>query len=328
MAMSGFAVISGFLSREPPTWKRLWTLFDSVILVQILYGVVLAPFFWSFGDDKDCPADHSLTVRFRANVFFGNCQVDWYLQFLAVARILSYCASFVADRTQTPRWFWLPIITLPTALFLHDQNWHAFQGPVYSLNFAPYMLPAFVVGSLFPVSELMSMVPQTLPVRTFGGLFFMAYAFTTGTWPWGTSPVAVFLDEIPFRERGADVQCSYAVPMFKSLLGAALFLVMMATVCPRGDIWCTRPGMDSLYPYLLHRFMIPMLMFDLLALPVVTNSVLHLIVNLLCLGFCVLVALALSSGPVMWVFSPFLKPSCWLNPIVDCLRAVKQTSTS
>mmetsp|Transcript_82514 Transcript_82514/g.145636 ORF Transcript_82514/g.145636 Transcript_82514/m.145636 type:complete len:1803 (+) Transcript_82514:2-5410(+) len=321
MPLIGFSLLSGIVSGGKPSAKKWLSLFQSLLLAQLLYAVVLDAPLTDIGNLlMGNPVEFGLE-NYKHRLIDPAGRVDWYLQSLAVWRGLTFAAHHVADRTETPMWPWVLSIFALVMAFLSYVS-----VPFFSLNNLPFFMPSFLVGLLFPVRELIELVPPTWGVRLSGGAALVAWLTVPG--------LPEFLESFPCKQvwqtyaafpedpaREWEVWFLWSRSLFASLVESVLFLVILVTLCPRGETRFTANGRDgALYAYLLHPLLgLPFMFLIFQRLPLTKGgSVLEFLVMLLEIFTSAIVAWLLSSPPVISLFSPLLSPT-WSNKVLGQL---------
>jgi len=321
MSLTGFVFLSGYLGQGRLSIKAAQALVVRLLLPSLLYSAFLAPGLLWLIDREDLDPTSILWSRpwnAAARVGHGvealDSHVEWYLQSLLTWRLLGFAVFAMTDKVGGPAWFWWMWTCIAGIAAASE-----FGLDLWSFQLTAIFLPVYAIGNVFPLQKLIEAVPFTLAGGALGLVGWLAAFHSSaflqdlpfkslpklppGTWPWE----AVFL----------------FMPYICSLLvSTAVFLMLVALLCPRDTTWFThRGGQGALYVFLLHPllFVIPyylVLERGLQNLPKTFIEVQSmegsiagcLLQLLLCLGATVL----LSSEPVMRLFSPVIQPT-WIE---------------
>jgi hypothetical protein len=215
------------------------------------------------------------------------------------------------------------------------------------LDWTTAYLPAFVVGVLFPVGDLLKKVPSTWTARVLGMVVLVSFLFVTdgGSWPewrdwhwWQTHPVKDAHMTWVYQQavnqsctHNLSVSLFWAEFFFKMMVLIAFVLFVLVTVCPRDSHWFTYAGGEgAFYAYMLHWFVIVFydILLAMLGLPVVENPYLCLLVWLFQFAVSLCLVLALASKRCIWLTSWLLKPTWLVNLLLGVPAASGAEGTS
>ncbi|CAE8585234.1 unnamed protein product [Polarella glacialis] len=328
LTLTGFVVISGYVSQGAPSPARWRSFLVTIFLPCLMYSGVLAPQLAYF-IKGEYPTQQTLM-----RVINASPEVEWYLQSLVTWRLLAFAVHGLAAKAGSPLWpWWLGICW---AAAVSATVWGA---PLFwSTTSMVYFLPAFAVGQLFPLADLLQAVEPCLSVRCFGAAVLAVWVWATAVLP-GLSlhsnsfpTLDAFQHKTIFKDMPVlgpgpveawDVFLTPFLAIFSALLYSAVAITLIATIIPRATTCFTKAGgQGSLYIYLFHPFVIQLQsLFWVHLPPVITaalpmsyhvqSSVGHLAVYMLQLALCVLVAATLSSDPFIALLKPFMRPE-WL----------------
>lgn len=313
--LPGFALLSGCLSRGRASPRKWRNLFVNVAAPCVIFTLMFEPLGLLLAGKTPEPYTSNLW-----RVVNADPNLQWYLQSLLTWRAVAFLAQEAADRFSLPLWLSFAALTLPPYIFVMYQ-----PVPFLSLSRTAFFLPAFAVGLLFPVREMVDHVPATWPVRVSGLAVFVAWILLLGDWPWQSGRSAFVSDLKVFPYAGSqtglegvtgsvpDVALFWCRSLFFVLLNSVGFLAFLALLCPRSEYWWTSAGGEgALCVYLLHSDLALYSGYRRLVLwaplPVVDSSLGHLAVRLLQLAFCFLATVALGSRWACRVFQPLLVP--------------------
>jgi hypothetical protein len=258
-------------------------------------------------------------------ILSAKLSVAWYLEALVLWRLLAYSSHAIAERTATPMWPWL----VGASAVCHNINpFIALE--VWSFNFAAVFLPAFVLGVLFPVEDLMKRVPHTWTVWATGALVCGSFVLLTDyAFPWGPGLFHSFwkLPTKEAREQYAADPCAseahislfWAQGLFSMLVQTAFAIVFLVTLCPRASHWFTFAGGEGcLYAYLLHPVFLcgmygPFVRW--LPLPILAVHASQCALQLLQLLMAICLVLSLASRPCIRVWSWLFKPTWFVDSL-------------
>jgi hypothetical protein len=325
-ALVVFTVLSAHLSRGGPSPQR-WRSLLEVSLCALLYGLVIQP--WYPPPLPDGVERLTLSDWLGSIVDADYC-IQWYLQALVLWRLMYFGCHFFAARTATPVW---PLLT-GAALICY--SWNPFiEFELWSLNLAIVFLPAFVVGVLFPVDDLLNRIPCTLTTQTMGLVILGGFVcFNTvgrfgnilpSEWRFGPAEVWATLPDKNARQIWAATSSAYdphislfwAQGLFKMLCWTVLAFILLATLCPRNTYWFTfAGGKGALYAYLLHlpvEALAQYLQGKLNLSHLLTSEIIKAVARLLQVGFITCLVLALASERCIRLMSWLLKPTWLVN---------------
>jgi hypothetical protein len=211
----------------------------------------------------------------------------------------------------------------------------------WSFERAAVFLPAFTIGVLFPLGDLMKKVPATLgqATRPLGMAFLVGFLLaidgTTDLKRWNAHS---FFDQLPDKEirlqfgktpcasaPASTITLFWAEGLFKILVIIGVSLVFIATICPRKSYWFTFAGGEgALYSYLLH-ILVLLLYLSIMSVPglwpVLSSPYSHLAVRLLQVALAACIALALASKTCIRMWSWLLKPTWLVNMLLEAVAA-------
>mmetsp|Transcript_13464 Transcript_13464/g.20218 ORF Transcript_13464/g.20218 Transcript_13464/m.20218 type:complete len:156 (+) Transcript_13464:2-469(+) len=100
---------------------------------------------------------------------------------------------------------------------------------------------------------------------------------------------------------------------YRVFLEAAKSLLFIFCVCPRSEGWMSHYGQYTIYPYIVHRLLIPVYYYTLYKVqwPIASdsNSFLAGTIQYFLLTLALLtIEIGLSTAPVRYVFSPIVEP--------------------
>jgi len=153
----GFAMLSGMLSHGCLTKHKLRSVIETIALPYLVYECVAQPI-------RDLATGNSVTARTVMSDVVHGTGTAWYLQVLFWWRVLAFLIHDIASKTTGQIWpIWLVVLFASAARMVGE-----FEFPK-PFDEATYFLPAFVFGQLFPVMDLVEIVPAKTWV-TFTGI--------------------------------------------------------------------------------------------------------------------------------------------------------------
>jgi len=292
-------------SQGPPTLRRCRAVVETVALPYLFHKYVLQRIV------------EVIDGRPEARVL----NVAWYLQALFWWRVMAMVIHYFASKTGGKIWpYWLLTLAAFSAttvfrLELPSPFNHYFDQ-------TSYFLPAFVFGQLFPISELLQILPQTKWV-TAGGMVALV------TW-W----YLVFHDNAP-GEMVKGECWPYAFdydaaiyPMLRPgfywspvLLGCIMMLVILMSFVPRERTWFTDHGGEgAMCIYLLHGLIFKYPTWLATSQRRIEALVGDNVLFILQLLFAVLTCYILGSHAVRYIFGPFFNFT-WLGNYIFPAKA-------
>jgi hypothetical protein len=245
--LSAFAFLSGAMSKEPPSAKKMRSLFTCVLmpatffvlLDKLLLGILLK------GLDFGTAFGQGLSGTIHAGK-----SIHWYLQSLVLWRLCAFAADAIGDVLHTPGWPWLCGLCAMVSLV---SPFH--QVPeIFSLPNACFYFPCFVIGLYFPLKQLLQLVPSTMPTQLTGLTLLVAWVWVYDNTFVGYS----FQSKDFYANKIAHGQClerfTWCEALWNAEMSIPAFLVVLVSACPRSaHRFITHAGADgAMYVYLLH----------------------------------------------------------------------------
>lgn len=338
LALVLFAFLSGYFSRTGPNphrWRSLLELALGALgysLVAYPLGAILAQVFLGTPELVSGPIGTLTFATWLHSAVHPLPGVSWYLQALVLWRLLAYACHLVARGTATLMWPWLVCCSM---VIYCSNPFIALE--TFSYDCAAVYLPAFTLGVLFPVDELLNRVHHTMLSQALCGVALLAFPVLTGfETPWGPGPLFRFCDgqEKHVREQFANAHCPldpyisffWAQGLFKILAWTALVLVFLVLLCPRDFYWFTFAGGEgALYSYLVHPFALLFykVLVTKLPMPGIDSYWYYCIARLVQIILGIGLALLLASKPCIRIWSWILKPTWLANVILGTAEAPK-----
>jgi len=281
-----FAFISGLCSQGSPTPKRLLSVFTRILMPWLL-----------------------LQVSSLISGIDGPFNLDaWYLIALVCWRMLAAIC-----------WYTRPAVAFGVMMllsgfgeyerfpFLENEMWKMIV--VRTFRFLPY----FAIGYICPphlFQKLRTVQPQKKLLGIAVGGAVLCMSATPGIW----EALSSDFDGMPAESEPLDYQVEFLQVGARATRGMAIIVPLLGIVLPAEENCLTWVGKHSLYPYLLHRSMLPFLSDIMLYIHQVTDSdLLELSVQL---SGCVAICVILASWPVRMIFQVIVEPR-WVDFVID-----------
>lgn len=289
--MPAFAIIAGYFSKSaPPTKKQMARIITDILLPYVIFELLWTLTKWFVEGE----ADPNLT------------QPSWTLWFLLALGIFRLVLPYLA----LLRWplVWSILISIGTGYLSNVDS-------TFSLSRTLGFLPFFVLGwwlrehDIVARFRLIDYRPWWL--RVLAVAVFAVDAFVA--WHWVDLWRSVDLDRWFFyvdtySDLDAHEWWSGGIRLLLIVIGLVLTAAFFVLI-PRGTHWWTRFGQYTMYVYLLHSFVLyPFRETDILRDAEPTWIWLPSVIVL-----SVVIALALATRPVRWLFRPLVEPrATWL----------------
>lgn len=284
--MPAFAVISGYFSKSaPPTRRQMARVVTDILLPYLIFELLWTLTKW--------------LVEGQANP--NITQPSWTLWFLLALGIFRLVLPYLA----LLRWplLWAVIISIGVGYLPNVDS-------TFSLSRTLGLLPFFTLGwwlrehDVVDRFRLLDHRPWWLRALAVAALGVTGWAawFWIETWKQMDLRHWLFYED-SYADLGGEQWYAGGVRIGLMLLAVVLSAAFFALV-PRGTFWWTRFGQYTMYVYLLHSFVLyPFRESGALRDLEPTWIWLPLVIVV-----SVLIALALATRPVRWLFRPLVEP--------------------
>jgi len=299
--LAGFSFVSGALSKGPPNRSKLQSLVMRMLLPFLLYTLVFDASIMQWLKHEPFRVSY-LSQQIKSAAPFPT----WYLQSLIVWKLLAWSSHVLASGWSIP--IWASFTSISLALFVVSSF---FTMHIWSLDNGIAYLPCFAVGFLFPIEELIMLVPMT-PQMAVAGCFSIVAWTLGGQYCPIRERATKHLHEALLGSYGCVSALSWCEGMSSALIYVTVFMMLLVVSCPRQEYWFTKYGRDgAMYVYLLN---LPALKLFMKALrgadPYQSNwkaSPTSDSTEAIIVAFTLTVLL--SSWPARWLFSPVIEPT-------------------
>ncbi|WP_417508471.1 acyltransferase family protein [Microbacterium sp.] len=289
--MPAFAIIAGYFSKSaPPTKKQMSRVITDILVPYVIFEMLWTLTKWLV----EGRADPNLT------------QPSWTLWFLLALGIFRLVLPYLA----LLHWplVWAVLISVGAGYLPNVDS-------TFSLSRTLGFLPFFVLGWWVHEKDLVNRLRliDTRPwwLRAIAVAAFVAVGFVA--WNWVDLWKSIDLDNWFFYDDsyaalGAQAWWSGAIRLALLVLGFILSIAFFVLI-PRGTYWWTKFGQYTMYVYLLHSFVL----YPFRESGILRNAEPTWIWLPAVIVLSILIALALATKPVRWVFRPLIEPRArWL----------------
>lgn len=296
-----YCFIGGLVSRSPASWNTLRGLLMGVAAPLALNNVLLRPLLEHMVHLEGLPSLGLYMQNVKGN--FLNPGVAWYLGAFVCWRLWSFGLA--------PLW---PKARLSVAILMAACGGYI-DLDAFDVGKALAFFPVFVLGQLFPLDWVMARLPHYNVATVTAGAMLIAGLFCLESSDAGFH----FVHQLPNFDWASTNFCNQVHASTYWLRGLARHsleltkgLVFLFCLTPRTHSFLTEMGRYSLYPYLLHWYVVNDLRVRLFLFPASSNPIVQVLQWLLALALAVAVNMGLSSRPVRAVAWVFLEPT-WLE---------------
>lgn len=312
-------IVSGYLSRQAITSQRVRGLVLNLIAPTALWVFLLKPCLLPV---LMSPSTETIQASWEKLASGKAYQDEWYLQALILWRLFSFVVHDMR-----------PGVVFFASCVISGLGGYLDFKAIMQFDRAVGFLPFFAAGLTLPLEEIMARLPRSRTSIFFGSAVVLVLPILQiyldkelGPFPsnhgayhvaWGAYKY-IECENAARRDLWLPLWLYWCRRLARQTLELVQGLVFLLTIVPRRSTWCTEYGKYTLYSILFATVALRWKdeITRILPLPVWTSTPMHFVVLTFQFWCCCGLAVLLSSAPLRRVFSPFLEPRAWLEPLL------------